>query len=100
MRLVRLLMLQSLALLKWLELTGSKLDNQNCSSAITSSLSDVTHFAFVIPTTMQLSEDERERMRVKRERNRVAAAKCRNRRRELLERLEKVFHILQWCELL
>ena len=27
---------------------------------------------------------------MKRERNRVAAAKCRNRRRELLERLEKV----------
>lgn len=37
----------------------------------------------------EISEEEKERQRVKREKNRIAAAKCRNRRREQLESLEK-----------
>lgn len=37
-----------------------------------------------------LSQDELERRRVRRERNKLAAAKCRNRRRELTDTLQNV----------
>merc|ERR1719376_1299513 len=37
----------------------------------------------------EITEEEKERQRIKREKNRIAAAKCRNRRREQLESLEK-----------
>lgn len=36
----------------------------------------------------QLSKDEEERRRLRRERNKIAAAKCRNRRRELIDTLQ------------
>lgn len=38
----------------------------------------------------KLSQEEMERRRVRRERNKLAAAKCRNRRRELTDTLQKV----------
>lgn len=38
----------------------------------------------------KLSQEEVERRRVRRERNKLAAAKCRNRRRELTETLQSV----------
>lgn len=37
-----------------------------------------------------LSQDEVERRRIRRERNKLAAAKCRNRRRELTDTLQTV----------
>jgi len=43
----------------------------------------------------EISEEEKERQRVKREKNRIAAAKCRNRRREQLESLEKETEMLE-----
>lgn len=39
---------------------------------------------------LQLSREEVERRRVRRERNKLAAAKCRNRRRELTDSLQTV----------
>lgn len=42
----------------------------------------------VSPT--QLTPEEEEKRRVRRERNKLAAAKCRNRRRELTDRLQAV----------
>lgn len=44
--------------------------------------------AFISPT--QLTPEEEEKRRVRRERNKLAAAKCRNRRRELTDRLQAV----------
>lgn len=44
--------------------------------------------ASVFPT--QLTPEEEEKRRVRRERNKLAAAKCRNRRRELTDRLQAV----------
>lgn len=38
----------------------------------------------------QLTPEEEEKRRVRRERNKLAAAKCRNRRRELTDRLQAV----------
>ena len=38
----------------------------------------------------QLTPEEQEKRRVRRERNKLAAAKCRNRRRELTDRLQGV----------
>lgn len=38
----------------------------------------------------KLSQEELERRRIRRERNKMAAAKCRNRRRELTETLQNV----------
>lgn len=38
----------------------------------------------------QLSPEEEEKRRIRRERNKLAAAKCRNRRRELTEKLQAV----------
>ena len=38
----------------------------------------------------QLTPEEEEKRRVRRERNKMAAAKCRNRRRELTDRLQSV----------
>lgn len=38
----------------------------------------------------KLSHEELERRRIRRERNKMAAAKCRNRRRELTETLQNV----------
>lgn len=38
----------------------------------------------------QLTPEEEEKRRVRRERNKLAAAKCRNRRRELTDRLQSV----------
>lgn len=43
---------------------------------------------FISPT--QLTPEEEEKRRVRRERNKLAAAKCRNRRRELTDRLQAV----------
>lgn len=42
----------------------------------------------------QLSPEEEEKRRIRRERNKMAAAKCRNRRRELTDTLQAVsrFH--------
>lgn len=39
---------------------------------------------------LKLSHEELERRRVRRERNKLAAAKCRNRRRELTDSLQSV----------
>lgn len=39
---------------------------------------------------LQLSPEEEEKRRIRRERNKLAAAKCRNRRRELTEKLQAV----------
>lgn len=39
---------------------------------------------------LQLTPEEEEKRRVRRERNKLAAAKCRNRRRELTEMLQGV----------
>lgn len=39
---------------------------------------------------IQLTPEEEEKRRVRRERNKLAAAKCRNRRRELTDRLQAV----------
>lgn len=41
-------------------------------------------------TWLQLTPEEEEKRRVRRERNKLAAAKCRNRRRELTEMLQGV----------
>lgn len=43
---------------------------------------------FISPA--QLTPEEEEKRRVRRERNKLAAAKCRNRRRELTDRLQAV----------
>uniref|UniRef100_K7FE20 FosB proto-onco, AP-1 transcription factor subunit n=1 Tax=Pelodiscus sinensis TaxID=13735 RepID=K7FE20_PELSI len=40
------------------------------------------------PCLLQLTPEEEEKRRVRRERNKLAAAKCRNRRRELTDRLQ------------
>lgn len=42
------------------------------------------------PSTPQISPEEEERRRVRRERNKLAAAKCRNRRKELTDFLQAV----------
>lgn len=42
------------------------------------------------PSTLQISPEEEERRRVRRERNKLAAAKCRNRRKELTDFLQAV----------
>lgn len=39
---------------------------------------------------VQPSKEEEERRRIRRERNKIAAAKCRNRRRELIDTLQAV----------
>lgn len=44
----------------------------------------------------QLSPEEEEKRRIRRERNKLAAAKCRNRRRELTEKLQAVRSWVQW----
>ncbi|NXA58810.1 FOSB protein, partial [Mohoua ochrocephala] len=41
-----------------------------------------------VPSVWQLTPEEEEKRRVRRERNKLAAAKCRNRRRELTDRLQ------------
>lgn len=47
----------------------------------------------------QLTPEEEEKRRVRRERNKLAAAKCRNRRRELTDRLQAVrMEPLGWGE--
>lgn len=43
-----------------------------------------------VPSVWQLTPEEEEKRRVRRERNKLAAAKCRNRRRELTDRLQAV----------
>lgn len=43
-----------------------------------------------VPLPWQLTPEEEEKRRVRRERNKLAAAKCRNRRRELTDRLQAV----------
>lgn len=43
----------------------------------------------------QLTPEEEEKRRVRRERNKLAAAKCRNRRRELTDRLQAVRTVLR-----
>lgn len=47
------------------------------------------HLTVLISLT-QLTPEEEEKRRVRRERNKLAAAKCRNRRRELTDRLQAV----------
>ena len=42
------------------------------------------------PSPPQLTPEEEDKRRVRRERNKLAAAKCRNRRRELTDRLQSV----------
>lgn len=49
--------------------------------------------AFVCP---QLSPEEEEKRRIRRERNKMAAAKCRNRRRELTDTLQAVSAAWRW----
>lgn len=49
---------------------------------------------FISPT--QLTPEEEEKRRVRRERNKLAAAKCRNRRRELTDRLQAVRMAPDW----
>lgn len=44
----------------------------------------------VLFSLTQLTPEEEEKRRVRRERNKLAAAKCRNRRRELTDRLQAV----------
>lgn len=44
----------------------------------------------IAPSTPQISPEEEERRRVRRERNKLAAAKCRNRRKELTDFLQAV----------
>ena len=44
--------------------------------------------------TPQLSHEEEEKKKVRRERNKMAAAKCRNRRRELTDTLQTVSYKL------
>lgn len=44
----------------------------------------------IAPSTRQISPEEEERRRVRRERNKLAAAKCRNRRKELTDFLQAV----------
>lgn len=44
----------------------------------------------------KLSQEEIERRRIRRERNKQAAAKCRNRRRELTDTLQSVSQLLPW----
>lgn len=39
---------------------------------------------------VQPSKEEEERRKIRRERNKIAAAKCRNRRRELIDTLQAV----------
>lgn len=48
----------------------------------------------------QLSPEEEEKRRIRRERNKMAAAKCRNRRRELTDTLQAVsaaWEVLGWA---
>ena len=50
-------------------------------------------FAFakvIVIIVIQLSPEEMERRMIRRERNKLAAAKCRNRRRELTDTLQNV----------
>lgn len=44
----------------------------------------------MVSSLWQLTPEEEEKRRVRRERNKLAAAKCRNRRRELTDRLQAV----------
>lgn len=53
------------------------------------SQSNVTNI-FSVSLSPKLSQEEIERRRVRRERNKLAAAKCRNRRRELTDTLQNV----------
>ncbi|KQK78215.1 Fos-related antigen 2 [Amazona aestiva] len=46
-------------------------------------------------TCPQLSPEEEEKRRIRRERNKLAAAKCRNRRRELTEKLQAETEVLE-----
>lgn len=53
----------------------------------------LNYFMFLMSSLFflsKLSQEEIERRRVRRERNKLAAAKCRNRRRELTETLQSV----------
>ncbi|CAG10618.1 unnamed protein product, partial [Tetraodon nigroviridis] len=52
------------------------------------SLHQPHNWAFLLP--FQLSPEEEEKKRIRRERNKMAAAKCRNRRRELTDTLQAV----------
>lgn len=48
-------------------------------------------FAFLKPSRhLQMSPEELDRIRIRRERNRVAAARCRDRRRMLIDKLQNV----------
>jgi len=63
-----------------LQLNPHKLQRMPCSDLIVG-------FLGACP---QLSPEEEEKRRIRRERNKLAAAKCRNRRRELTEKLQAV----------
>lgn len=63
-----------------LRLNPHKLQGMPCSDLIVGFLG----------TCPQLSPEEEEKRRIRRERNKLAAAKCRNRRRELTEKLQAV----------
>ncbi|XP_051537694.1 protein c-Fos-like [Myxocyprinus asiaticus] len=65
----------------------------NCSCLSQSSSSDLSSVGAVGDSAeghphIHMSFEELERMRIRRERNRVAAARCRDRRRELLDTLQ------------
>lgn len=55
-----------------------------------SGLIEVPPDLMVLISLTQLTPEEEEKRRVRRERNKLAAAKCRNRRRELTDRLQAV----------
>lgn len=47
-------------------------------------------YSLLVSCYLQLSPEEEEKRRIRRERNKMAAAKCRNRRRELTDTLQAV----------
>lgn len=53
-------------------------------------LGDMGGSWLMVLSLWQLTPEEEEKRRVRRERNKLAAAKCRNRRRELTDRLQAV----------
>lgn len=57
---------------------------------ILSGLIEVPPDLMALISLTQLTPEEEEKRRVRRERNKLAAAKCRNRRRELTDRLQAV----------
>lgn len=53
-------------------------------------MAEVSPKLIILISLTQLTPEEEEKRRVRRERNKLAAAKCRNRRRELTDRLQAV----------